>query len=153
MTAKFFFSHGGGKGWASEGTSTRIRSYSRARELRVHCFSPRRYAVICLNSCVVSLKYWIIQHHGPRVNHNQNAAVTLRISYKPYVRICLWHSSLPCHNHTCIPLYLLLDHPGQISVTARIPGWLKKLQHWLEGTKQGVWPVLIPSDLSVLFYN
>lgn len=43
--------------------------------------------VICLNSCVVSLKYWIIQPHGPRVNHDQNAAVTLIISSKAWAGI------------------------------------------------------------------
>lgn len=56
--------------------------------------------VICFNSCVLSSKYWIIQPHGPRVNHNQNAAVTLIISYKACIGIVVWHGSLPCHNHT-----------------------------------------------------
>lgn len=108
-------------------TSTQIQPHSRAGELHIICcFSPRQYVVICLNSCVVSLKYWIIQPHGPRVNHDQNAAVTLIISSKAWVGIVFvaWFIAL---SQPRMHSFVLCPGPRQISGTPLIPGWLRTL--------------------------
>lgn len=115
--------------------------------------SPRQYMVISLNSSVVSLKYWIIQPRGPRVNHNQDAAVTLIISYKPYVRIVFVARFIALsqpHMHS----FVLAPGPTRADHCNSHDSWLAEDTSALAwGDKASVWPVLIPSDPSVLFYT